>query len=281
MRSMWTGHIQFGMVTIPVKLYKSEETGDSISFNQLHKDDFGRVGYDKRCKKCGEVLSNSEIVKGYAYGDDQYVVVEDEHIDRLKVKSTKTVEVEGFLKASDISPVQYERSYFAGPDGQVAAKPYALFRTALEDSDRVAVGRIVISRREHVVAISAYGDGIVMYTIADPARVRDASEIAGGASDVDVKEKERKLSQQLVETMKVDMKEVDFSDHYQEALRELITAKVEGEEMVTVEEEEAGEPVDIMSALQASIDRAQSDREPMKKARGTKKKGTKEKATGS
>src|SRR5213079_3263147 len=126
MRSIWKGHIQFSLVTIPIRIYNAVDTEETIRFNQLHKEDNGAVGYEKKCKKCGKTLSADEICKGYQFEPEQYVIVSPEDLEKIKLESTKVIDIEGFIDASEIAPSLYESPYYAGPDGPVAAKAYTL-----------------------------------------------------------------------------------------------------------------------------------------------------------
>src|SRR5258706_3754168 len=148
MRSIWKGHIRFSLVTIPIRIYNAVDTEETIRFNQLHKEDNGAVGYEKKCKKCGKALTTEEIVKGYQFEPEQYVIVSPEDMDKIKLKSTKVIEIEGFIDASEVHPSLYESPYFAGPDGAVAAKTYSLLSQALKASGKVGVGKIVLRDRE-------------------------------------------------------------------------------------------------------------------------------------
>src|SRR5438128_375954 len=143
MRSIWKGHIQFSLVTIPVKVYNAIDTAQAIHFNQLHKGCNGPIAYDKRCKKCNKVLSNEEIVKGYQYEPDQYVILEPEDLEKIRLKSTKVIEIQGFVDASEVHPMLYEAPYFAGPDGVVAeeARPAVDIMTALKQSIEQAMAQ--------------------------------------------------------------------------------------------------------------------------------------------
>jgi DNA end-binding protein Ku len=146
MRAIWNGHIRFSLVTIPIRLFSAIDTKETVSFNQLHKEDTGRVGYDKKCKKCGKSLSQQDIVKGYEYEPDKYVMIEPEDFDKVKIKSNKIIEIEGFVDSSEVHPTLYDSPYFIGPDGEVASQPYALLNKTLKDSSKLAVGRIVLRR---------------------------------------------------------------------------------------------------------------------------------------
>src|SRR5258707_10424759 len=171
MRSIWKGHIRFSLVTIPVRIYNAVDTEETIRFNQLHKEDNGTVGYEKKCKKCGKALTTEEIVKGYQFEPEQYVIVSPEDFEKIKLKSTKIIEIEGFIEASEIHPSLYESPYFAGPDGAVAAKTYSLLSQALKTSGKAGVGQVVLRDREEVVTIAPLDGGIVLYKLRHPNEV--------------------------------------------------------------------------------------------------------------
>lgn len=275
MRSIWKGHIRFSLVTIPVRIYGAIESSSSISFNQLHKEDFGRIRYDKRCKKCNEAVSGDDIVKGYEYEPDQYVVIEDEDFAKLKLKSTKIIEIEGFVDASEVHPTLYDTPYFAGPDGPVAAKAYALLRETLRSSGKMGIGRVVLRDKESVMMLAPSGPGLLLYKLRYPNEVRAADDVPD-TSGLEADEAQLALAQTLVDSMSTSFKDLSLEDRYRDALTEMITAKIEGKEVVTAAEEEVP-VVDIMTALKASIEQAKAGKEPMKKATGKKAAASKPK----
>ena len=269
MRSIWKGHIRFSMVTIPVRIYGAIETSKSISFNQLHKEDFGRVRYEKRCRKCNDVVKGDDIVKGYEYEPDQYVIIEDEDFAKLKLKSTKIIEIEGFVDAAEVHPTLYDTPYFAGPDGPVAAKAYALLRETLRESGKMGIGRVVLRDRESIMMLSPQGPGLLLYKLRYPTEVRQAESVPD-VEGLEADETQLALAKTLVDSMSTSFADLEMQDRYRDALTDVITAKIEGKEIVTAAEEEVP-VVDIMTALKASIEKAKSDAEPMKKATGTRK----------
>jgi len=269
MRSIWKGHIRFSLVTIPIRIYNAVETGETIRFNQLHKEDNGPVGYEKKCKKCGKALTAEEIVKGYQFEPEQYVIVSPEDIEKIKLKSTKVIEIEGFIDAGEVHPTLYESPYFAGPDGMVAAKTYSLLTQALKTSGKVGVGKVVLRDREEVVMIAPLDSGLVFYKLRNPAELRSMESVPQ-IEKKEVNKDELKLSISLVESMASSLKEMDLTDHYSDALREMIDAKIAGKEVVSVPEEEKP-VVDIMTALKQSIERTKAQKKPMEKAKGEKK----------
>src|SRR5688572_17486839 len=165
MRSIWKGHIRFSLVTIPIRIYNAVDTEETIRFNQLHHEDHGAVGYEKKCKKCGKSLTAEEIVKGYQFEPEQYVIVSTEDMGKIKLKSTKVIEIEGFIDAKEVHPTLYESPYFAGPDGVVAAKTYSLLSQALKASGKVGVGKVVLRDREEIMMIGPLDGGLVLHRL--------------------------------------------------------------------------------------------------------------------
>jgi len=269
MRSIWKGHIQFSLVTIPVRIYNAVDTEETIRFNQLHKEDNGPVGYEKKCKKCGKTLTAEEIVKGYQFEPEQYVIVSPEDLTKLKLKSTKVIEIEGFVDASEIHPSLYESPYFAGPDGPAAVKAYSLLSQALKESGKVGIGKVVLRDREEVVTIGPQDGGIILYKLRHPNEIRKI-ETVPQIEHREPNKDELKLSISLVESMSSTLSEVDLTDRYRDALREMIDAKIAGKEVISVQEEEKP-VVDIMTALKQSIEQTKAKKKPMEKAKGQKK----------
>lgn len=269
MRAIWKGHIRFSLVTIPVRIYNAVDTDQKISFNQLHKEDNGPIGYDKRCKKCNKVVTSEDIVKGYPYEPERFVIVEKEDIDKIKLKSTKIIEIAGFIDAKEVHPALYESPYYAGPDGPVAVKAYSLLAAALKDSGKVGIGKVVLRDREDIVLIAPAENAVALYKLRNPKEVRSVSEVPqvdGKGVDKD----QLKLAKSLIDSMATKLDKIDMTDKYADALREMIEAKIEGKQIVTVEEEEKP-TVDIMTALKQSIEQAKSQKKPMEKAKGEKK----------
>jgi len=269
MRAIWKGHIRFSLVTIPIRVYGAIETAQNISFNQLHKDCNGMIGYQKKCKKCGDTLTKEEIIKGYQYEPEQFVIVEQGDFEKLKLKSTKAIDIEGFVDAEEVHSSLFDTPYFVGPDGEVASKPYSLLCNTLKKTGKMGIGRVVLRDREDVVLIAPEKNGIMFYKLRYPDEIRDITKIPD-INDADPSEEELKLAETLVASMNKKLNEIELKDRYGDALREVINAKIEGREIVTLEEEEK-EVVDIMTALKASIEQAKTEKKPMKKATGKKK----------
>ncbi|HEU4929889.1 MAG TPA: Ku protein, partial [Candidatus Krumholzibacteria bacterium] len=207
-------------------------------------------------------------VKGYQYEPDHYVIFEKDDLDKLKLKSTKVIDIEGFVDESEVDPTLYEAPYYAGPDGDVAAKTYGLLSTALRESGKLGVGKVVLRDREDIVMIAPKGDGIVLYRLRYPKEVRKIGDVPLVEKRAANKE-EVKLAQSLIDSMTTDFKSLKLENRYNEAVKELVKAKIEGKEVVAIEEEEA-EVIDIMTALKQSIEQAKGGKKPMEKVTGEK-----------
>ncbi len=269
MRSIWKGHIRFLLVAIPVRIYNAIETSEKIQFNQLHRDDYGPIGYDKRCKKCGQVVTNDQITKGYQYEPDRYAIVEPEDIAKIKIKTTKAVDIIGFVDANEIPSTFFDSPYYAGPDGPVAEKPYALLREVMKQTGKIGIGKVVLRDREDLVALFPHENGLVLQKLHYPHELRSMEDVPDidGAQKLD--KNELKLATTLVEQMVTSLAEIDTVDNYHEALKKLIESKIKGKKTVEFEVEELPR-LDIMSALKKSLQ--QSSRKPMVKAESTTKK---------
>jgi len=271
MRAIWKGHIQFSLVTIPVRIYNAIDSGQSISFNLLSKEDHNPVSYEKKDKVTGKPLRGEEIVKGYQYEPGQFVIIDDEDFAKVKLKSTKVIEIDGFVKSEEVHPSLYEAPYFIGPDGDIAAKTYALLSQTLKDSGKVGVGKVVLRDRETPVLLNPHEGGILMYRLRYPNEVRSIQEVPG-LLEAKADKEQLKLAKTLVDSMTTKFANIEMKDHYFDALKAIIDAKIAGKEIVTVTEEEP-KVVDIMTALKASIDAAK--KKPMEKAKGTTAKAEK------
>ncbi|MEU8853334.1 Ku protein [Streptomyces sp. NPDC048556] len=257
-RPLWTGAISFGLVTIPIKVVSATEN-HSISFHQYHREDMGRIRTRKVCEIDGEVLSQEEIGKGYEVAKDRTVPVTDEELDRMPLPTAKAIEIVAFVEADSIDPVRISDSYYLAVDGQVAAKPYALLRKALERSDKVAVAKFAWHNRERLGLLRVREDAIVLHSMRWPDEIRSPESLAPRETELDEDEIERAV--QLTDSMALD--DISgFRDRYREALEELLAAKSEGKALPAAgaEEEEPGKVMDLMAALNASVKEARQTR---------------------
>ncbi len=258
MRSIWKGHIRFSLVTIPIQIFNAVNRSSTISFNQLHKEDMGRVSYKKVCRTCNEELGMKDIVKGYEYTDDQYVVLEKQELDGIKLKSTRAIDIEAFVDLQEVHPSRFEAVYFVGPNGDVAKKTYGLFCEVLKKSGKAGVGRIILRDKEDVVLLKAEDNGMIMYKLRFPDEVRSLKDVPD-TDGIEVDQKQLALAETLVDSLVMSFDEVDFQDRYKDALMELVNEKIDGKDVVSISDEKEERPViDIMDALKASIEQAKN-----------------------
>lgn len=259
-RAIWKGAVSFGLVSVPVKLYAATESHD-ISFRQVHAKDGGRIKYQRVCSIDGEEVAYADIAKGYETDDGQMVVLDDDDFAELPASSSREISVEKFVPREQIEPMWLEKSYYLEPDA-AAAKPYALLREALKEADRVAVVTVSLRSRMTTAVLRVRDDVIVMQTMMWPDEIRSPDFAGLDAADLDVKPQELQMARMLVETLAGDYDPDDFEDDYQEALEALVRAKLEGGEVKQVEKKEStgGEVVDLLAALQKSVDAAKTAR---------------------
>ncbi|MEM6644438.1 MAG: Ku protein [Bacteroidota bacterium] len=266
MRAIWKGHIRFSMVTIPIRIYNAIDTAQKVQFNLLAKDTNNPVKYEKRDKVTGDVLRQEDLVKGYQYEPGQYVIVEPDDFEKVKLKSTKVIDIEGFVDAKEVHETLYESPYFAGPDGDVASKTYSLLSQALRDSGKVGVGKVVLRDRESAVLLAPHDRGIMIHKLRYPNEVRNIKDVPNLRIEEEPDDEQLKLANMLIKSMTKRFKKIELEDKYNEALRTMIDSKIQGNEIISFVEEEP-EVVDIMTALKASIEQAKQDKKPMKKAK--------------
>src|SRR5205085_4235177 len=264
MRSIWKGHIRFLLVAIPIRVYNAIEASEKVQFNQLHREDFGPVGYDKRCKKCGQIVTNDQITKGYQYEPDRYALVEPDEIAKIKIKTTKAIDIIGFVDSSEIPTTFFDSPYYLGPDGPVAEKPYALLRQVLQDTGKVGLAKVVLRDREDLVAAFPLCIAIFLQKLRYPTKIRRMQDVPEIEAAPKIDKKELQLATSLVEQMVTSFSDVDTVDHYHEALRQLIDSKIKGKKVTEFEKEEEIPRLDIMTALKKSLQA--SSRKPMVKA---------------
>jgi DNA end-binding protein Ku len=255
-RSMWTGAISFGLVTVPVKLY-SAVSRKTVRFHQLNGKTGVRIQQRRVDPSTGDEVAYEDIVKGFELAPDRYVVIEGNELDALDPKKTRTIDIEEFVELSDVDPIFYDHPYYLAPAAG-GAKPYRLLLDAMRDTGRVAIARVVIRSKEQLVAIRPMGDVLAMSTmvfadeVIDPATIDDIP----GADDVEVRDREVDIAKQLVESLSSEFEPGKFRDTYRDEVLALIERKASGEEIaVQPARDEAAEPVpDLMAALRASLD---------------------------
>jgi DNA end-binding protein Ku len=247
--TVWKGHLTFGLVSFPVKLFTAARS-ESISFNQLHKDDHSRIKQVIYCQAEDKAIARSEIVKGFEYEKDKYVVVEDEEIKKMAPSTAKVMEILEFVKATEVDPLYYESSFYIAPD-TAGEKPYALLYDTLKRTGYVGVAKIAMHNREHIVIFRPGAFGLLMHTMYYTNEVRKVEEFRTDTSLV--KDTEVKLAEMLVESLAAPFEPDKYKDSYRDNLQALIDAKVKGKEVVVPPPREPAKIVDIMEALKQSL----------------------------
>ncbi len=248
--------ITFGMVAIPIAMVVSTQDND-IHFNQLHKEDNSRIRYKKTCVHCGKEIKAEDIVKGFEYNDDKYVVVTDEEIEKIKTEKEKSIQILHFAQLNQISPVYYDKTYQVAPEPG-GEKAFELLRAALMAEQKIAIGKTVLGTKDTLMAIIPREDGILLSTMFYADDVRDFQKV----SKPPVSEAELNMAKTLINSMDTPFDITKYKDEYQEKLRGLIETKISGKEIVAAEPESTGKVIDLMEALKASVEKAEKDKQP-------------------
>jgi len=265
-RSMWKGAIQFGLVTIPIKLYLATESSYQVRFHMLHDKDESRIQMKTWCPVDEEIISRADTVKGYEYAPDRYVVITDEDLEKVPLKTVRTIEIEQFTKADDedASTRFVKQAYYIEPD-KIGRKAFFLLRSVLQDEGLTAICKVVIKDREALAAMDPFGDTMLLTTLHWPDEIRSTKELDLPDETFDFKPAELAMAKQLVSAMTGDFEPENYKDDYRDALMKVIEAKVEGTEPEEIEQpEEGGNLVDLMAALEASVKATKAARESEK-----------------
>jgi DNA end-binding protein Ku len=258
---MWKGAIQFGLVTIPVKLYLATDS-KGISFNMLHKEDLSRIQMKVWCPVEDGPISRGDTVKGYEYAPGEYVVITDEDLERVPLKTVRSIEIEQFTKAErDDAAVRFVKSaYYLEPD-KIGRKAFYLLKSVLEEEGLTAICKVVIKDREALAALDPFSDTMLLTTLHWPDEIRSIKELDLPDEEQSYKPAEIAMAKQLVSTMTKEFDPSEYKDEYREALETIIEAKVEGRETVEIEQpEESSNLIDLMAALEASVNAAKAAR---------------------
>jgi DNA end-binding protein Ku len=263
-RPTWKGYLKISLVNIPVKVFPATESAASISFNQLHGECQTRIQQKRWCPHCDREVPNSEIVKGYEFEKGRWVVVEEEDIQKVRVESTRVIDLVQFTDDTAIDPIYVDRAYYLAPDGGVATDAFAVMREGMQG--KAGIGKLALYGREYLVAIRPQKKGLVMYTLHHDAEIRSIDTIEElNSVPAKVKPEEIKLAKQVIGTFESELNLKDYKDDYKEGLRKIIDAKIAGEEIVAPEVQEPPRVVDLMEALRRSLDSvSQEKKKPAK-----------------
>jgi DNA end-binding protein Ku len=261
--------ISFGLVAIPIAMYTATQDND-IHFNQLHKEDHERIRYKKTCAHCGKEITAGDIVKGYEYDKDRFVVVTDEEIDKIKTEKEKSIQILHFAKLDQISPVYYEKTYQAIPE-KGGEKAFELLRAALMEEQKVAIGKTVLGTKDTLMAIIPREEGVLISTMFYQDDIKELQKTYNKPEPAEV---ELNMAKLLINSMDTPFNPEEYRDEYQEKLRGLVETKIAGKEVVAAKQEGPGNVINLMDALKASIEQAKKapEKPPEKTVKKTQKK---------
>src|SRR5262252_6276257 len=268
-RPTWKGYLKISLVNIPVKVFPATDAGATLSFNQLHAECQTRIQQKRWCPHCEREVPNSELVKGYEFEKGHYVVVTEDDMNKVRVESTRVINLVQFADDSEIDPIYVDRAYYLAPDGPMAAEAFAVMREGM--AGKAGIGKMALYGREYLVAVRPQKKGLVMYTLHHDAEIRSIDQIEElNSVPSKVKPEEMKLAKQVIATFDADLNLKDYKDEYKEGLRKIIDAKIAGEEIVAPEVQEPARVVDLMEALKRSLDSVSGEKKKPAKA-GLKK----------
>src|SRR5687767_6850211 len=264
-RPTWKGYLKVSLVNIPVKVFPATESAASLSFNQLHAECQTRIQQKRWCPHCEREVANTELAKGYEFEKGRYVIVSEEDIQKVRVESTRVINLVQFADDSEIDPIYVDRSYYLAPDGPMAAEAFAVMRDGM--AGKAGIGKVALYGREYLVAVRPQKKGLVMYTLHHDAEIRSIDQIEElNSVPSKVKPEEMKLAKQVIATFDAELNLKEYKDEYNEGLRKIIDAKIAGEEIVATEVQDPPKVVDLMEALRRSLNTVSADKKKPVKA---------------
>ncbi len=250
--SVWKGYLTFGLISIPIRLFSAARS-ERISLNQLHKVCQTRIKMPLFCPTCDRKVERSEIVKGYEYEKDQYVLFTDEELDKIEPDSARTMEILEFVKVDEIDPLYYDASYYVTPEDE-GKKAYQLLLDAMEQTGYCAIAKLSMHQREHIVIIRPRAEGLTLHTMFYQSEIREVSEF-GRKNNAEPKEAEKKLATQLIESLAAKFEPKKYHDEYQNSMLAMIEAKKQGHEIAEVAHPKLAPVIDLMDALKKSLEK--------------------------
>src|SRR6201988_4010266 len=278
-RANWKGFLRLSLVTCPVALFSATSDVEKISFNQINKNTGHRIKYSRVDAETGEEVPNEDIIKGYKVDTDTFVEVTKDELENIALESTRTIEIDEFVKRDEIDPRYIIRPYYLTPDGKVGHDAFAVIRETIRSMDMVALGRVVLTNREHIIALEPMDKGLMGTLIRYPYEVRDESEYFDDIKDVKVTKEMLDLAKHIVESKTADFDPSHFEDHYETALTDLIERKPKGEKIKHPSDPRGGDNViNLMDALKQSLGDKKPTRRPARTPPRATKKTTRPKA---
>jgi DNA end-binding protein Ku len=254
-RSSWKGHLKLSLVSCPVRLYNATSRSEKVAFHLLHKDTHNRIQMKPNDPELGPV-ERSDLVKGFEYEKDQYVVFEQEDFDKVQIETSKAIVIEKFVDSKDVDPIYLDAPYYLAPDGAVAEETFRVIQHAMRDKDKVALSRIVLANRERLIALSCRDKGFLMMTLRTADEVRDSADYFTDIQDEEPEQEMLDLAEKLIEQKSGKFDPSEFRDRYHDAVVEMVKAKIKGQEPVLAKAPERGKVINLMDALRRSLEEA-------------------------
>ncbi len=264
MRSIWSGTISFGLVSVPVRMFTATESKE-LRFHFLHKKDLTPIAYEKVRRDDREPVDPDEIVRGFEIEKGRYVPLEDADLDRLDIELTHSIDICDFVSLEEIDPVYFRKAYYLLPD-QGAEKPYRLLVRALDETGKVGIAKVVIRNKQHLACLRTYDGVLLLETMYYADEVRQPQALDGDLGTAKLQKAEVEMAKSLVENLSESFEPEKYDDQYRKELLELIRAKAKGQPLPEPQEEEGGEVVDLMAALRESVERTKKQRKPKRRA---------------
>jgi DNA end-binding protein Ku len=249
--SVWKGYLTFGLISIPIRLFSAART-ERISLNQLHNVCKTRIRMPLFCPHCEKQVPRNEIVKGYEYEKDQYVLFNEDELDKIEPQSARAMEILEFVKVDEIDPLYYDASYYVTPEDE-GKKAYQLLFKAMEESGYAAIAKLTMHQREHIVVVRPRANGMTLHTMYYTNEIREVAEYGQSDKSAEPKPQEKKLAEQLIESLAAKFEPEKYKDQYQESMRGLIEAKQQGQEVAEAPHPKLAPVIDLMEALKKSI----------------------------
>jgi DNA end-binding protein Ku len=268
-RAIWSGSISFGLVNVPIRLYSATQQKD-VRFNQLRAGSSERIRYKRVGEESGDEVPYEDIVKGYEISDGRYVTVTPDELEAVEPGPTRTVEIEDFVLLDEIDPVYFEKTYYIGPaDNAGAVKPYELLRRVLDETGKVGIARFVMRSKQYLAVVRPADGVLLLETLFFADEVRSPTVVENRPEGVELNERELQIAEQLIDSLTTEWKPEQYADTYRERVLELIAKKAEGETVSVDRSAPAPNVVDLMAALEASVEAAKEGRRgPDLEARG-------------
>jgi DNA end-binding protein Ku len=270
-RAYWKGYLRLSLVSCPIALYPATSEREKVSFHQLNRETGNRIRYRKVDEGTGEEVPSDQIVKGYEVAKGEYVEITDEELESIALESTKTIEIDEFVPHAEIDQLYDIRPYFIAPDGKVGQDAFVVIRNVIEQMKMVAIGRVVLTSREHVIALEPRGKGLMGTLLRYPYEVRDAGEYFDDIPNVKLTKDMMDLARHIVETKSGHFKPQEFEDHYESALKQLIEKKAKGEKIEAPKERPTGKVINLMDALRRSVNAEAKGARPAQNKKGRKR----------